>query len=126
MKRVWAALLMTALALLAAAAEYLYIGAGTQVYIDMLNEADALMEQNETAAACELAERADTRFCNQSRIYDIFMFHSDVNEISASLASLRRYAQTGDASEFLAASAKIKRLMMSMTNALTPRAENIM
>ena len=77
------------------------------------------------ARAREIAERADCRFSNQAGIYDIFMFHSDVTDIGNSLASLRRYAQTGDASEFLAASARIKRTFISLSKALSPKLENI-
>ena len=118
-------MIMTALAILIAVSEYLYISTSSTVYVEMLNEADALMEQNEAARAREIAERADCRFSNQAGIYDIFMFHSDVTDIGNSLASLRRYAQTGDASEFLAASARIKRTFISLSKALSPKLENI-
>ena len=125
MKRGWAAVALLAAALVICGLEYAYIGLNTPVYLDMLNSADEYMEKNDVYAAMETAERLDNRFINDSKIYDLFLFHGDVLDIQASLAALRRFAQTGEASEFLATSARVKRILMSLHNTRLPRMENI-
>ena len=126
MKRGWLALVLAAIVMLTGCAEYFCLTADTRAYLDLLNEADAHMEKNEVYEAREAAERLDNRFSSQARIYELFMFHGEVLELSATIAAMRRYAQTGDTSEFLAASARAKRLIMSMQNTRIPRVENIL
>ena len=126
MKRTIVALIIAALALTVGAGESIYLSANTDSYIEMLDKADSLVEKNEMAEAAETVKRLDNRFLNDSRIYDMLMFHSDVDDISASLASLQRYAYAGDISEFLAASARIKRILVFMKKMRVPRLENIL
>jgi len=126
MKRFWIALAMLAIVIIAGVAEYLYINANVGILVDLLNEADESIEQQDMYAAQDIAERLDTRFSNNARIFDIFMFHSEVTEIGKGLAALRRYSQTGEVSEFLATSARIKRELISMKNSRVPRLENIL
>ena len=126
MKRGWLALALIIAAVAICTAEYIYIGTGTQICVDMLTEADELMAHSEAAQAQELTRRLDNRFSSQKGMYDIFLFHSEVVDVSAGLAALREYARTGDVSEFLAASARVKRTLISMRDSLLPRAENVL
>ncbi len=126
MKRGWIAVAMIALSLLIAGSEYLYTTQNAQVYLTMLNDADEKMEQNETEDALSVAERLDTRFSKESKIYEIFTFHSDVLSISTDLAALRRYAQAGDTAQYLATSAQVKRKIIALSNNRVPRIENIL
>lgn len=126
MKRIWAAAAMILLAVGVSAGETLYFDTSTRLCVEMLDEADQLMEKNEVAEAASLAGRLENRFNSQSAGYDVFLFHSDVLEVSAGLAMLRRYAQVGDASEYLAASARIRRILCSMRGALSPEPANIL
>lgn len=126
MKRGWIAILMIALSLLTAGIEYLYVTGNAGVYLDMLNEADGDMEQNQVPEAQSVVERLDYRYQKQSKIFDIFMYHSDVNSVGSDLAMLRRYAQVGDTAEFLATSARAKRQILSFSNAKLPTLENIL
>lgn len=126
MKRGWLALLLAAIVIATGAAEYILLNAGVKVCVDMLNEADALMEVNEIAQARELTSRLDNRFNSQAKVYDVFMFHSEVLEISRDLAALRRYAQTGETAEFMATSARVKRTLLSLVNSREPRLENVL
>ena len=126
MKRAIAALIIAVSALAIGAGELFYISAKTDSYIEMLDKADEQVEMNEMAEAHETVKRLDNRYLNDAKIYDMLMFHSEVNEISSSLAALKRYARTGDVSEFLATSAKIKRALFFMKRARIPRIENIL
>ena len=126
MKRGWLALALLLTAIAAGAGEYLWIGTNTRVCVDMLNEADAMMERNEIYEATELSERLDNRFAREADIYDVFLFHSEVMDISRELAALRRYAQTGETGEFLATSARIKRALLSLADSRVPRMENVL
>lgn len=125
MKRGWAALILFLIAAAIGVTEYVYVDTSTRMCIDMLNEADRHMEKNEMYEAQEIAGRIDNRFCSQAAVYDVFLFHSEVADISGRLAALRRYAQIGDVSEFLAASAGIKRSLTSIHNSRIPMWENV-
>lgn len=126
MKRGWIALIMILIAAGISTAETLYTGVGTGTCVAMLIEADEHMERNEIAEARSLAERLDTRFGKLAETYDLFLYRSELLEVSAGLASLKRYAQTGDTSEFLAASARIRRILLSIHDSRLPTWENIL
>lgn len=126
MKRGWAALVMILLAVAAAAGEALFLDTVTHTCVAMLNEADAHMEQNEIQEAQSLAERADHRFAAEQGALDIFLYHSEIAEVSKGLAELRRYAQTGSTAEFLAASARIKRALLFLHSSRIPRIGNVL
>ena len=126
MKRGLAALLLAATAIAAGMTEYIWMSSSASVFLDMLNEADAHMELNEMVEARELTERMDNRFSREAGVYDIFLFHSEVLDISANMAALRRYAQVGETAEFMATSARIKRALLSIVNSRTPRVENVL
>ena len=125
MKRIWAALAMILIAVGVSVAETMYLGSGAELCIAMLEEADAHMENNEIAEAQSLSARLERRFENQAPVYDIFLFHGEVLDISKALAALRRYAQTGDTAEYLAASARIKKVLQSIRGTRTPSFGNI-
>lgn len=126
MKRGWAALALILIAAGMSCGESLYLDSSIHTCVEMLNEADAHMERNEVYAAQSLAERADHRFESEAGVYDILMYHSEVTEVGKGLAELRRYAQTGSTAEFLAASARIKRMLLSMHNAHVLKLGNIL
>ena len=126
MKRGWIALVMILVSLALSTAELLYLNSGIHTCVEMLNEADAHMEKNEMREAQSLAERVDHRYSTQAGMLDILMYHSEVQEISKDLAELRRYAQTGSTAEFLAASARIKRALLSMHNSHLLKLGNVL
>ena len=126
MKRGWIALILILIAAGISAAEALYTGAGTHACVALLDEADEHMERNEIAEARSLAERLDTRFGKLAETYDLFLYRSELLEVSTGMASLKRYAQTGDTAEFLATSARIRRILLSMHDSRLPTWENIL
>lgn len=126
MKRGWAAVALILIAVALSAAEYLYMDASARTCIEMLNEADEHIMQNEIAEAVSLTERLDHRFESIKGVYDIFLYHGEVLEISASLAALNRYARTGDTADFLASSARIRRVLNSIRHTRIPLWENIL
>ena len=126
MKRGWIAAVMIGVALLLSGIEYLYFTSNTSVYIQMLNEADSDMEQNLVEDALSIVERLDYRYQKQSKIFNIFMYHSDVSAVSADLSMLRRYAQLGDPGGFLTTAARAKREIASIHNARLLTWDNIL
>ena len=126
MKRGWAALVMILAVIALGMIESFYINTNTRTCLSMLDEADALMEQSEVREAHSVAARLDNRYESQAPVYDIFLFHNEVTDIRSGLAALRRYAQTGDISEFLATSARIRRALEYMRLSLLPKPENIL
>ena len=126
MKRGITAAALIIASLLIAAGESVCVNADTRAYTQMLDEADAYMQNSEYAEASSAAQRLEHRFNNSSSLYNMFMFHSETQEISSSLAALSRYAYAGDASEYSAASARIRRALAIMRNARKPSAENIL
>lgn len=117
---------MIALSLLLAGFENIYVTMNSAVYLNMLNEADADMEQNMVEEALSIVERLDYRFDKQSKVFESLMYHSEIGAVSSDLAMLRRYAQTGDTGEFLATSAKAKREIVTISNDRLPRIENLL
>lgn len=117
---------MILIALGIAVTETLYLHTGTHSCIALLDQADAHMERGEVDDALSLAERADHRFASDADLCDIFMYHSEVTEVRTGLAQLCRYAQARDTSEFLAASARVRRLLQSMEGSRSPRIGNIL
>ena len=73
----------------------------------------------------ELKYAWDNRFKKQSGIFNIFMYHSEMEHISCDLAMLRRYAQTGATSDFLATSACAKREILAIRDRKVLKWENI-
>lgn len=125
MKRGWIALMMFILSLILGGYEYLYVNNSTDIYVQMLDDADEKMANNRMDEALSVAERLDHRFMNQTAIMSVFMYHSEVNNVAYELAKLRRYAQTGDVEEFLATSAKAKREIMDIKDSKTLKWENV-
>lgn len=125
MKRGWIAVGLIIASLIMGVAEYIYTSVTARIYTDMLNEADARMENNEVYEAQSMTERLDHRFNEDKTVLNIFSFHSDVNAIGSDLAALRRYAQTGSTAEFLAQSAQAKRRILALSELRAPRIENI-
>ena len=126
MKRGWIALIMIVIALILSGIEYLSLSAGVDMYLKMLDEADAAIETNDIYSAQSVAKRLDHRFQEHSRGLDLFLYHGEVKDISKATAALRRYAQTGDTAEFLAQSARIRRELISLKNTRIPRIEHIL
>ena len=125
MKRGWIAVGMIALSLILGGTEYYYVTSNADAYIQMLDEADEQMMHNEVYAAQETAEKLDNRFNKQNGMFNIFMFHSDIGHISSDLAMLERYAQTGDAEDFLATSACAKRKITAIRESKMMKFGNI-
>ena len=90
MKRVWIAAGLIAASLILGAIECISLNTSANIYAEMLNEADACMENNEAYQAQSLAERLDHRYSEDKRLFHIFSFHSDINAIGSDLAHPRR------------------------------------
>ena len=125
MKRGWIALAMIALSLLLGGIEYYYVTSNADLYVQMLDDADEKMAHTQVYEAESVAQRLDHRFKNQSGMFNIFMYHSEIGHISSDLAMLRRYAQTGSVAEFLATSACAKREIMQIRDLKQLKWENI-
>ncbi len=125
MRRGWIALVMVGLSLILGGVEYFTVTSGVDRCIAMLDEADRHIANNEIADAQSTAERLDRRFAGESVLFDIFMYHSEVSTIANDLAMLRRYAETGEISEFLATSAKAKHELIALKNSKQLRLENV-
>jgi hypothetical protein len=125
MKRGWIALLMIALVLLAGAVELMWIDASTGLCLNMLSEADERMATNDIEGAVSIAERLDHRFSEQAGVYDLLLYHGEVLSISKGLGAMRRYAQAGETAEFLAASAAVRRELLSVRNTRLPSLGNV-
>lgn len=126
MKRAWIAIGLIVLSLILGGAEYLYAATAAKVYTEMLNEADEHMERNEAYEVQSITERLDHRFGEDAGLFDMLSFHSEINAISYDLASLRRYAQTGNTADYLALSAQVKRKILTLADIRSPRLENIL
>ena len=126
MKRAWIALGLILISLLIGGIDYLYTATAVNIYTDMLNEADAHMEQNEAYEAQSVTERLDHRYNEDKRILHIFSFHSEINAVGNDLAALRRYAQTGNTADYLATSAQTKRRILALYELRTPKLGNIL
>ena len=114
MKRGWIAVVMIALSLMCGGFEYIYVTGNADVYAGMLDEADDKMEHSLIKEAESVVRRLDHRFKSESGVLNMFMNHSGADNISSDLAMLCRYAQTGDTEEFLAASARAKREILTL------------
>ena len=125
MKRAWIAVGLIALSLILGGVEYLYVTTAANVYTEMLNEADEHMEKNEAYEVQSITERLDHRFNEDAGMLDMVSFHSEINAVSYDLASLRRYAQTGNTADYLALSAQVKRKILTLSDLRSPRLENI-
>ena len=125
MKRGWIALAMIALAMLLGGIEYIYVTTNADAYIKMLDDATEKMMHNEVLDAQTEAEKLDNRFRQQSGMFNIFMFHSEIGHISSDLTMLREYARTADTEDFLATSACAKRKIQDIKNAKLMKWENI-
>ena len=90
MKRGWIALAMIALSLVLGGIEYIYVTSNADAYVKMLDDADEKIAHNLVYEAESAAERLDNRFRKQSGIFNIFMYHSEMEHISCDLAMLRR------------------------------------
>lgn len=105
MKRGWIAAVMTAVSLALGIFEYAYVERNTAYYLAMLDDADEKMKQNQVYDAQSVAERLEHRYKNEIPLYDIFMYHTEVADVSGHLVMLSKYAMAGDTAEFLATSA---------------------
>lgn len=126
MKRAWIALGLIALSLIIGGVDYLYTATASKIYTDMLTQADAHMEKNEAYEAQSVTERLDHRFGEDRQVLHIFSFHSEINAIGSDLAAMRRYAQTGNTADYLAASAQARRKITALSEMRTPRLGNIL
>lgn len=126
MKRGVAALLVIIIVLLLTGVQFLYITSRAELYVKMLNNAEEKIEHNDLPAAQEEIQKLDHRYVGSERILEIFLPHSDVNEVSVNLAMLRRYAQTGSIEEYMALSAATKRMLLTMSEAQQPHFHNIL
>ena len=126
MKRGIIALILLILAGTAAGYQYLYVTSNTDMLVEMLNEADRHIEENDLLKAQDTASRLDHRYQELEKTLNIFIHHADTDAVSQSIASLRRYAETGNSADFLAVSAAAKRALLSMHNAETPCFQNVM
>ncbi len=125
MKRGWIAVGLIAVSLIIGGVEYLYTASAARIYTEMLNDADACMEDNDAYEAQSITERLDHRFNEDKEILKSFSFHSDINAIGNDLAALRRYAQTGNTADYLALSAQTKRRILALSELRSPRLGNI-
>lgn len=126
MKRGWAALVLILIAVGVSLGEWQYLDSSIHACVQLLDEADEMMEKDNYEEAQSIAQRIDRRFSSQASIYDILMYHSEVLEVSKGLAELNRYARTGNTSEFLAASARIRRSLLSMHKTRIPNIGNVL
>ena len=125
MTRGWIALVMIALSLLLGITEYSYVTSNSNVYLRMLEEADQRMEEHDFIGAESTAKRLNNRFRNQSGIFNIFMYHSEVGDIESDLMMMIRYAQTGNSTDFLATSACARREIQSIRQSKQLRWDNL-
>ena len=126
MRRGIIALILLIAAGVAAGIQYVFVTTNTNMFVEMLTQADQSVEENDFITAHDIASRLDHRYEDIVGTLNIFIHHGDTGSISGSLARLRRYAQTGDASSFLAESAAAKRALLSLYNAEIPCAQNVM
>ncbi len=125
MKRGWIALMMLALSLVLGGIEYYYVTSNADAYLSMLDEADRRMEEHDFIGAESSAKRLSNRFRNQSGMFGVFMYHSEVGDIESDLRMMIRYAGSGDAPEFLATSACARREIQSIRQSKQLKWENI-
>lgn len=126
MKRGIIALILLILAGVAAGYQYVYVTTNTDMLIEMLDETDRHIEENDLLKAQDTASRLDHRYQELEKTLNIFINHKDTDAVSAQLASLKRYAETGNSADFLAISAAAKRALLAMRDAETPCFQNVM
>lgn len=126
MKRGWIALGMIALALVLGGIEYGYVTANTDAYLSMLDEADERIAESDFIGAESSAKKLSHRFRQQSGMFNIFMYHSEVGDIESDLEKMIRYARAGDASEFSATCACAKRELQSIRQSKQLRWDNLL
>ena len=126
MKRGKIAIIMVLLSLIAGGIEYVYTTMNTDACINILEDAQQKMEHNEVYEAGSAAQRLEYRFKKQSKVFNIFMYHSETGDVSNDLAMLTSYAETGSREDFLAVSARVMRELLDIRESKELSWENIM
>ena len=125
MKRLLLAPILLALSLLICGAESLYVNTSADSCLALLDEADESIVSKTDADALSVAQRLENRFRNQSGMFNVFMYHSEISHIASDIAMMRQYARTGNISDFLATSACARRELEAVKHAKALSWDNI-
>ena len=126
MKRLWIAFLLLVIVAFICATEYIYVTQSVQKHIYALDEIDKKISQNERDVAYDMLCRLEKRFEKTDRVFNAFLLHSDIDNISCNIAMLKEYSKSTDSAVFLALSAKTKLQLLSLSKSEQPLIDNIL
>ena len=126
MKRGVIAVILLVICFITAGIQYVYVTSNTSMFVKMIEEADEYIENDDILSAQDAAYRLDHRYQETEQTLNIFIYHANTDAIARDIAMMRRYTQTSNSSDFLAASAACKRALMCLFNNEIPCFQNIM
>lgn len=126
MKRLWIAILLLIIVGIICASEYIYVTSSVQKHIYALDEIDKKISQNDREDAYDMLCRLENRFEDTDRVFNAFLLHSDIDNISGNIAMLKEYSKSTNNVQFLALSAKTKLQLLSLSKSEKPLIDNIL
>ncbi|MBQ0098350.1 MAG: DUF4363 family protein [Oscillospiraceae bacterium] len=126
MKRLWIAILLLIIVGAITVSEYIYVTSSVQKHIYALDEIDKKISQNDREDAYDMLCRLENRFEDTDRVFNAFLLHSDIDNISGNIAMLKEYSKSTNNAQFLALSAKTKLQLLSLSKSEKPLIDNIL
>lgn len=126
MKRLWIALSLLLIVGIICTVEYIYVTKSVEKHIYALEEIEEKIDKNEKEDAYDMLNRLEKRFKETDSVFNAFLLHSDVDQISSNIAMLKEYSSSNNHEQFLALSAKTKLQLLSLSKSERPILENIL
>lgn len=126
MKRIWFAILFTFISISIGVFELSYIGYNSSAYIKKIDNSKNLIQQGNYYNAEKEINSALEDFEKTAVLFDIFLAHNDVDDISQNLSELTEFAKTENKAEFNSLCEKTKRQLQSLKDSELPLFENIL
>lgn len=126
MKRLILSISLVAFALLVAFFEMWYINYATDNAIDDIDRITNLIELNEKDKALENTEKVIKKWEENSRYFNVFLLHEEIEAISENLEEINQAIKTDDKDRFFEVSSKTKRRLKIIKEDEYPLLENVL
>lgn len=126
MKRIWAAVALLGIAAGLCIAEFMIVMRGCDEYIESISTAVGYAENDDYKSASKICEKTEKGWLKTHRKMNVFLIHTNVEEVTFNMAMLKTFAKNEDESMFLAYAEKTKRQLLSLKESELPYFENIL
>lgn len=126
MKRIWVAISLIVVALSLGITEMFVVSKSYSKYSELLNTAEQHISNKEFNKAYDMCAYTLNEWEENEQILNLFLLHSNVDEVSEDIAQLCEYAQHKEKAMFSSTCVKAKRQLLHLKMGELPLIENIM